>query len=133
MNRYTGLLCCLGHQPLSIFTDHPQQSSGFASKLGTIEKRGKSFERFADISEQLNRRRVVVFDIRGNDVDVNEWSLFVLVPMRRPILDRIIADSKDQIRGVQECVCWLVGYLPNPAAEVCKLLAGYGSRSLESS
>src|ERR1700747_3337279 len=98
-----------------------------------MEKRGQSFERFGDIADQLNRRRVVVFDIRRNDVDVNDWSLFSLVPMRRPILNRIIANSKDQIRGVQECVCWLIGYLPNPAAEVWKLLARNCSRSLKSS
>src|ERR1700745_4036772 len=91
------------------------------------------FRGFADISAQHNGRLVVVFDIRRNNVDVNDWSLFVLVPMRWPILDRIIADRKDQIRGVQECVCRLIGNLTNAATEVWKLLARDSSCSLKSS
>src|SRR4029077_1220465 len=53
--------------------------------------------------------------------------------MRRPILNRIVADSDNEISGVQERICRLIGYLPNAATEVWELFSGDGSRSLESS
>src|SRR4051812_43833478 len=64
---------------------------------------------------------------------MNDWSLFALISKRRPIINRIIADGKDQIRGVQQCVCRLVGYLPNAATEIWKFLVRDCPRSLESS
>src|SRR5436189_5342266 len=64
---------------------------------------------------------------------MNDWSVFAFVPLRGPILDGVVADSYDQISRVQKCICRLIGYLPNPAAEIWKLLARDCSRSLERS
>src|SRR4051812_27871809 len=64
---------------------------------------------------------------------MNDWSVLVFVPVRGPILDCVIADSYDQISGVQKRICRLIGYLPNAATEIWKLFARDCSRSLKSS
>src|SRR4029077_17034942 len=64
---------------------------------------------------------------------MNDWPVLVFVPVRRPILNRIVADSYDQISRVQKCICGLIGNLPNAATEIWKLLARDCSRSLKSS
>src|SRR5205085_9815603 len=64
---------------------------------------------------------------------MNDWSVFAFVPVRGPILDCVVADSYDQISRVQKCICRLIGYLPNAATEIWKLLARNCSRSLKSS
>src|SRR5438477_11933172 len=64
---------------------------------------------------------------------MNDCSVFAFVPVRGPILDCVVADSYDQISRVQKCICGLIGYLPNAATEIWKLLARNCSRSLKSS
>src|SRR5438270_13174450 len=64
---------------------------------------------------------------------MNNWSVLVFVPVRGPILDRVVADSDDQISRVQKSICGLIGYLPNAATEVGKLLARDCSGGLKSS
>src|SRR3954467_12154008 len=64
---------------------------------------------------------------------MKDWPAFAFVPVRGPILDRVVADSNDQISRVQKCICGLIGYLPNAATEIWKLLARDCSRSLKSS
>src|SRR3954451_18336664 len=64
---------------------------------------------------------------------MNDRSLFAFVPVRGPVLDCVVADSDGQISRVQKCICGLIGYLPNAATEIWKLLARDCSRSLESS
>src|SRR3954454_11959429 len=74
-----------------------------------------------------------MFDAGGNNIDMNDRSLFGFVPLRGPILDCVVADSYDQISRVQKCICGLIGYLTNAATEIWKLLARDCSRSLKSS
>src|SRR5437588_457970 len=64
---------------------------------------------------------------------MNDWSALAFVPVRWPILNCVIADSDNEISGVQGCICGLIGYLPNATTEIWKLLARDCSRSLKSS
>src|SRR3954470_22626123 len=64
---------------------------------------------------------------------MNDWPAFAFVPVRGPILDRVVADSYDQISRVQKCICGLIAYLPDAATEIWELLARDCSCSLKSS
>ena len=71
-----------------------------------------------DVARQLDIRLVAVVEIGRQDVDVNDPAGFVGIPFRGPIFDGIIADSDNQIRGVEQTVGRLVRNLSNAAAEI---------------
>src|SRR4051812_21938950 len=101
--------------------------------MWSVQKRRQLGECFLNITDQLYGWGVVIFNVRLDNINVNDGPVFASIPVRRPILDRVVSDGDDDISRVQECIRWLIRHLPNAAAETRKLLARDRTRGLKGS
>src|SRR5690348_583562 len=108
MNGHARSCCCLRHSALSILSNQFQQLSRFGRLLPGVKERRERSQRFLNVPNQLNRRSVVILDIRWNYIDVNDWTLVAPVPKGRPILDWYVADRYHDIARIEQFVRSLI-------------------------
>ena len=73
---------------------------------------------------------IVLVDVRGSGIDVDERPLASLVPEARFVFDRVVADGDDHIGCVEELVGGLVVEQADAAAEAVEELARHDSGPL---
>ena len=62
---------------------------------------GQGLQRFADLSEDFDRREVVRGNLRREGVDMDDSSVAPGIPRARIVFDEIVSDADDQVAVIQ--------------------------------
>src|SRR6266436_648570 len=83
-----------------------------------------------DAPSQFNIRPIVLVDVRGNGVDMDESAPLFLVPKPRFIFDRVEPYRDYHVTGIEQLVGRLRMKKPDTASEAITVFPRYDSRAL---
>src|ERR1700751_5014116 len=105
-------------QIFAVFFDLHQKTTDFWGEAGVRDKRRQNCQCCRNVSLQLDRWSVGVIEVGWKHIDVNNRTFLPFIPHRRFVLDRVVANSDQEIGNSKEFVRRLVCYYSNSACEI---------------
>jgi len=100
-------------------------------QLEAVDLPGERVDGLGDVTAEFDRRAVVVVEVGGELVEVDDAAGVVLVPLRGLVLDEVVADREDDVGLVQQDVAGLVAEQAHPAEVVLLEFVGQHAGRLE--
>src|SRR5258708_12238676 len=87
--------------------------------------RCQRLECLGNIPDELDVRAVAIVEIGWQNINMDELAWACPVPVGGWVFDRVVADTDDQIGGLQKPIRRLVGQLPDPPPQILENTAPY--------